>query len=111
MGGTCDGAVFRIAFRGSSLEKAYDMVRAFLSEEGYADVPLPVDAAELKRFKRPRRPQAGLFDEIGYCHNPVKILFPAKSPGRGAVLEVWLYNEAAPGHLLRFHGLDGGHDN
>jgi hypothetical protein len=105
MGGVCDGKVFRIAFRGSSLEKAYDMVRAFLHEEGYGDVPVPANAGELKLFKRPRRAQTGLFDEVGYVHNPVKILFPAKSPGRGALLEVYLYDESEPRHLLRFHGL------
>ena len=105
MGGDCDSTVFRIAFRGSSLEKAYEMVRAFLKEEGYGDLPLPANAEELKLFKRPRKQQVGLFDEVGYVHNPIKILFPPKSPLRGAVLEVWLYNESAPGHLLRFHGV------
>lgn len=81
------------------------MVKTFLAEEGYEDVPIPANAEELRLFRFPRKRQVGLFDEVGYVHNPIKILFPAKSPGRGALLVVCLHNEAEPGHLLRFHGV------
>jgi hypothetical protein len=102
LGGSCDGDVYSIAFRSSTLQKAYDMVLAFLKEEGYADLPYPKDAEELKKFKR-KAGQMQMFDENGYIHNPVKILFHQHSTQRNTLI-VKLYNEQSEGHLLRFHG-------
>lgn len=99
--GTCDGWEYRTAFTGSRLAAAYEMLKQFLVEEGYADVPLPETAAELKLFKKPRRAQLQLFAERGYAHNPVKILFP----NQRNTLILCVYNEQEPGHLLRFHGV------
>ncbi|MDX2133262.1 MAG: hypothetical protein SFV52_00645 [Saprospiraceae bacterium] len=104
MGGESDGWEYRTVFAGSNLAYTYDMVKQFLAEEGYADVPIPADAAELRLFKRPRRRQLQLFEENGYVHNPLKILFPA-GPSARHTLILCLYNEQAPGHLLRFHGV------
>ncbi len=103
LGGTSDGYVYRTAFAGATLAHSYDMVRSFLTEEGYADLPLPADIAELRRFRLPaRNRQISLFDDNGYVHNPIKILFPLDGrQKRTLILEV--YNETAPGHLLRFH--------
>jgi hypothetical protein len=103
LGGTSDGWEYRTVFAGSNLNYTYNMLREFLREEGYGDVPLPETAEDLKLFRRPRG-QVQLFAERGYIHNPVKILFPEKSKQRGALI-LHLYNERAPQHLLRFHGL------
>ncbi|MGB3799334.1 MAG: hypothetical protein WA952_05925 [Lewinella sp.] len=103
-GGCSDGYCYRIVFAAGRVERSYEMVRQFLDEEGYGDVPVPEDVAELKRFRLPPklRHQLSLFGEDGYLHNPLKILFPGKGGKRGAlVLE--LHNERTPGHLLRFH--------
>lgn len=106
MDGECDGWEFRIFFRGNSLQASYDMVRAFLVEEGYANVPIPANADELKRFRDlKKKQQASLFEEKGYVHNPVKILFPLKARFKNT-LELRIYNEKSPGHLLRFHGVE-----
>jgi hypothetical protein len=80
------------------------MIRQFLVEEGYEDVPLPQTAAELKLFKKSRAPQLQLFAERGYIHNPVKILFP-NDPAQRNTLILCVYNEKEPNHLMRFHGL------
>jgi hypothetical protein len=104
MGGSSDGWEYRTAFTGSRLSYAYEMVKQFLAEEGYADVPLPESTEDLKLFKKPRHPQLQLFAERGYVHNPVKILFPS-DPKLRNTLFLCIYNERAPGHLLRFHGL------
>lgn len=103
MGGTSDGYVYRTAFAGATLEQTLDMIRQFLREEGYTEIPLPANEAELRMFKLPtRNRQILLFEDNGYVHNPVKILFPAGTRQKNAlVLEV--YNEQAPGHLLKFH--------
>jgi hypothetical protein len=102
--GECDGWEYRIAFRSSTLDKTYEMVKTFLKEEGYEQVPIPASAEELKLFKLPaRRPQLNIFEESGYIHNPIKILFPPK-PKFKNTLVLCLYNEAIPGHLLKFHG-------
>ena len=103
-GGVSDGYCFRITFAAGRLEKSYEMVRAFLREQGYAGVPLPTDAGELRRFRLPPRlrQQLSLFGDNGYVHNPVKILFPVPAGHRGA-LTLEIYNERAEGHLLRFH--------
>ena len=57
----------------------YEMVKQFLQEEGYGDVPIPATADELKLFRRPRQSQLQLFAERGYIHNPIKILFSRTS--------------------------------
>jgi hypothetical protein len=103
MGGTCDGHVYRTVFAGATSEKTYSLVRAFLVEEGYSDIPIPETADELLLFKRPRNPQLQLFELRGYIHNPVKILFPRKPPQKHALI-LELYNEQSEHHLLRFHG-------
>ena len=102
LGGTSDGWEYRCVFAGSKLAYTYEMVKQFLREEGYGDVPLPETAEDLKLFRRPRGKQLQLFGENGYIHNPVKIIFPQ---GRRNTLILCLYNEQAPQHLLRFHGL------
>ncbi|MFN4079482.1 MAG: hypothetical protein ACK4NS_01155 [Saprospiraceae bacterium] len=104
LGGLSDGWEYRTVFQSASLSKAYDLLRQFLQQEGYGDVPIPANTAELRRFQRPRRPQPELFEERGYVHNPIKILFPADARRRNTLI-LCLYNERAEGHLLRFHGL------
>jgi hypothetical protein len=104
MGGQSDGFEYRSTFAGSKLAYTYEMVREFLREEGYGDVPLPETAEELRLFKRPRHPQLCFFEERGYMHNPIKILFPNPARQRNS-LTVVIYNEAAENHLLRFHGV------
>ncbi len=103
-GGHSDGYCFRIVFAAGRMERSYDMVREFLGESGYGDLPIPADVTELKRFRLPPklRHQLSLFGEDGYVHNPLKILFPPKGGKRGALI-LELYNEGDPGHLLRFH--------
>lgn len=105
MGGASDGWEYRTVFGGSRLAATYDMLRNFLNEEGYGDIPLPANADELKRFRRPRQAQLQLFLEQGYIHNPIKILFPADRRQRNNLI-LCIYNEKVPGHLLRFHGLE-----
>ncbi len=102
MGGESDGFVYRTVFAGTSLKHSYEMVRTFLTDEGFL-IPLPKDAAELKKFRlATRNRQIILFEDNGYVHNPVKILFPPDSRNkRTLILEI--YNEQADQHLLRFH--------
>jgi hypothetical protein len=104
MGGESDGFEYRSTFAGSKWANTYEMVREFLKEEGYGDVPIPKDAEELRMFRRSKCPQLQFFDERGYIHNPVKILFPRPMRQRFALTLV-IYNEQAENHLLRFHGL------
>jgi len=104
LGGQSDGWEYRTVFSGSNLAYTYDMVKQFLQEEGYANVPVPENVEEMRLFKRPKRPQLQLFEEQGYIHNPVKILFP-NTPAPRNTLILCLYNEQAPNHLLRFHGV------
>ena len=102
-GGESDGLVYRTAFRGSTLDATLAMVRTFLDEEGYGDVPLPRDAETMLAFLRPeegRHPH--LFERPDYAHDPVRIVLPPRDRLRRKLL-VELYNEAAPDHLLRFH--------
>ena len=105
-GGTSDGYCFRLVFAAGRLERTYEMVKAFLKEEGYGTLPLPKDANELRLFRQPPklRHQLSLFGDNGYVHNPLKILFPVPAGQRGALI-VELYNEACPNHLTRFHRL------
>ena len=102
MGGESDGFVYRTIFAGTNLKHSYDMVCQFLRDEGY-DIPLPEDEIELKKFRlTTRNRQIILFEDNGYVHNPVKILFPPDSRNkRTLILEI--YNEQAENHLLRFH--------
>jgi hypothetical protein len=103
LGGESDGYEYRTVFAGSSLAATYEMVRLFLKEEGYQDVPLPRDAAELKLFRLPtRNKQILLFEDNGYVHNPIKILFPVDRRKRSTLI-LCVYNETDPEHLLKFH--------
>lgn len=103
LGGESDGYEYRTVFAGSSLEHSYSMIRQFLKEEGYADIPLPRDAQELLRFKIPtRNRQILLFEDNGYRHNPVKILFPLDGRKRNTLI-LCIFNETDPEHLLKFH--------
>jgi hypothetical protein len=104
LGGNSDGWEYRTVFAGSKLAYSYEMVKNFLREEGYGDVPLPETTDDLRRFRRPRTRQTQLFAENGYLHNPVKILFPADPRQRHALI-LCVYNEREQGHLLRFHGV------
>jgi len=104
-GGSSDGYCFTATFAAGRLEQTYGMVRDFLLEQGFGDVIVPADVAELRAFRLPPRlrHQLSLFGEDGYVHNPLKILFPPKGGRRGALI-LKIYREAAEGHLLRFHG-------
>ncbi len=103
LGGECDGYIYRSVFAGSRLEHSYDMIRQFLYEEGYGQLPLPRDADELLLFRLPvRNRQILLFEDNGYVHNPVKILFPIDRRKRSTLL-LLIYNEKDPDHLLKFH--------
>ena len=103
LGGESDGYVYRTVFAGSNLEQSYQMIRQFLQEEGYADLPLPADVEELKKFRLPtRNKQILLFEDNGYVHNPVKILFPVDRRKRSTLI-LCLYNEQDDKHLLKFH--------
>jgi hypothetical protein len=58
---------------------------------------------ELELFRLPtRNKQILLFEDNGYVHNPIKILFPTDGRKRN-VLILCVYNEAEPQHLLKFH--------
>jgi hypothetical protein len=104
-GGTSDGYEYRVQFSARTWEQCYELVRAFLQDKGYADVPIPRDATELLYFRHPtRNKQVLLFADEGYVHNPLKILFPRGGKPRFKQLELRLYNERVEGHLLRFHG-------
>ncbi len=103
IGGVSDGYVYSTVFAGRNLVDSYEMVRQFLKEEGYADVPLPANAEELSLFRmKTRNRQILLFEENGYVHNPVKILFSEDSRNKRKLI-LLLYNEQADQHLLRFH--------
>ena len=72
-----DGWEYRIAFAGSRLADSFDMVRHFLHEEGYGDIPLPASAADLRLFRRHRQPQMLLFNDIwirGRLHHRAAVL-------------------------------------
>ena len=103
-GGISDGWQYQVKFAGSRLQASLDMVRTFLAEEGYADVPTPTTADDLLRFRLPtKQQQIMLFGDNGYVHNPIKILFdPTESRPRRLIL--CLFNDKAEQHLLKFHG-------
>jgi len=103
-GGSSDGYVYSSVFSGATLEATFQMVSEFLKEEGYDEIPLPKHAEELSKFRlATRNRQILLFEDNGYVHNPIKILFP--NDGRQKrTLTLEIYNETAENHLLRFHG-------
>ena len=106
LGGTSDGWEYRTVFAGTSLAHSYEMVRQFLADEGYGDVPLPASAQELTLFRVPRNQlQYRLFYESGYIHNPIKVLF-AQDGRDKKTLTLCIYNSLTVGHLLRFHGVE-----
>lgn len=103
LGGESDGYVYETIFGGTSLEVSYGMVRQFLTEEGYKDIPIPETAKDLNLFRlSSRNKQILMFEDNGYVHNPVKILFPNDGRKKNTLI-LQLYNELAPKHLLRFH--------
>jgi hypothetical protein len=103
-GGISDGWQYQIKFAGSNLQASLDMVKTFLAEEGYANVPTPQYAEELLHFKFPsKRGQILLFDDNGYIHNPIKILFDP-SDKLAKKLTLCIFNEKYDNYLLRFHG-------
>lgn len=103
MGGDSDGYEYRSVFAGSKLEQSYEMICQFLDEEGYGDIPRPKDAKELQLFRLPtRNKQILLFEDNGYVHNPIKILFPVDGRKKKTLI-LCIYNEADPEHLLKFH--------
>ena len=103
MDGESDGYEYKTIFAGSNLEQSYEMVRQFLYEEGYKDIPLPKDAKELSLFRlSTRNKQILLFEDNGYVHNPVKLLFPLDRRKKSTLI-LCLYNENDPEHLVKFH--------
>jgi len=106
MGGHSDGYIYRSVFAGSSLSQSFEMVKSFLQEEGYGDLPIPKDDKELQLFQlNTRNKQVLLFEDNGYVHNPIKILFPLDRRKK-YTLELYLYNESGENHLLKFHNKD-----
>ena len=103
MGGESDGYEYKTTFAGSNLKHSYEMIKAFLQEEGYENVPIPKTEEELKLFRlQTRNKQILLFEDNGYVHNPIKILFPPNRRNK-RTLTLCIYNEADPEHLLKFH--------
>lgn len=103
IGGHSDGYQYTTVFSGSSLDQSYQMVRQFLYEEGYDDVPLPKDARELEKFRfKTRSNQITMFEDNGYVHNPVKILFSLDRRKKN-MLTLCIFNESDPEHLIKFH--------
>jgi hypothetical protein len=103
MGGLSDGWCYETNFAGATLQATFEMIKTFLEEEGYGDIPLPADAEELLMFKIPtRNRQILMFEDNGYVHNPIKILFPPKSRIKNSLI-LKIYNELAPDHFLKFH--------
>jgi len=102
-GGISDGRRYRTVFGGNSLEQSYGMLRQFLLEEGYENLPLPNDADELKLFRQPAGKKAmKLFEEYGYVHYPIKIYFhPHLSKEHTLIL--YIYNQKESQSLLHFH--------
>lgn len=102
-GGKSNGWEYKLLFAGASYQRTYEMVIAFLEEEGYGDIPLPKNAKELLLFrKKIPKGQLRLFGDNGYVHNPIKIIFPTEAKKRASLL-LCLYKDDEPNHLLRFH--------
>jgi hypothetical protein len=104
LGGQSDGWEYRTVFAGAKLAYTYEMVKQFLQEEGYGEIPIPATWEDLKLFRRPKHPQLQMFADRGYIHNPIKILFLSGAAYRNTLV-LCVYNEALPDHLLRFHGV------
>lgn len=105
MDGSSDGFIYTTQFSGSSLQKSYVLLINFLEEEGFGELPIPKDANELRRFRHSnRKGQIRIFEENGYLHFPIKIIFP-QNPKRRNMLILRIFNEQKPDQLLRFHGL------
>ena len=105
LGGVSDGWEYKISFAGTTVKDSYNMLTKFLEEEGYGDLPFPKNVKELLFFKNPpKRKQLQLFNEKGYFHNPIKVFFP-NGKRKENTLELSIYNEKTPNHLLKFHGL------
>ncbi|MFK8105127.1 MAG: hypothetical protein AB8G15_21625 [Saprospiraceae bacterium] len=103
--GQSDGWEYRTAFAGTSVEASYTMLKAFLKEEGYGDIPLPSSSTELNLFRHPALGnQIPLFQERGYFHNPIKIFFHSHRLKTNTLI-LCIYNETAEQHLLKFHGI------
>ncbi len=103
VGGESDGFEYKTVFSGMNLKYSYDMIKAFLIEEGYEDVPIPKTEEELNLFRLPtRNRQILLFEDNGYAHFPVKILFPVDGRNKRKLI-LSIYNEEAEDALLRFH--------
>ncbi len=103
LGGTSDGVLYTTCFAGTTLEATLGMVRVFLDEEGYEDVPIPATTEEMLAFLQPEEgAHPHLFARPAYAHNPVRLVLPARDRLRRKI-SVELYNEHVPGHLLRFH--------
>lgn len=103
LGGSSDGYEYRTTFAGMNLGHTYEMIKQFLIEEGYGDIPLPHSDEDLLLFRLPtRNKQILLFEDNGYVHNPIKILFPIDRRKK-KTLTLCIYNESYPDHLLRFH--------
>ena len=103
-GGISDGWQYQTRFAGSKLQASLDMIRVFLDEEGYEDIPLPRTTEELLHFRLPnKQQQIALFGDSGYVHNPIKILFdPTERVVKTLIL--CIFDEKSDKHLLRFHG-------
>ena len=103
VGGESDGFEYKTVFSGMNLKYSYDMIKAFLIEEGYEDVPIPKTLEELNLFRLPtRNRQILLFEDNGYAHLPIKILFPVDGRNKRKLI-LSIYNEEAEDALLRFH--------
>lgn len=103
VGGESDGWEYKTVFSGMNLKYSYDMVKSFLDEEGYSDIPIPKSAAELDLFRLPtRNRQILLFEDNGYIHFPIKILFPVDGRNKRK-LTLCIYKEDAEDAVLRFH--------
>ncbi len=103
-GGISDGWQYQTKFSGTTLNASLSMIKAFLEEEGYGDLPIPQTADELLCFRlATKQEQIVLFGDNGYVHNPIKILFdPSDKLTKRLIL--CIFNEKAENHLLRFHG-------
>jgi hypothetical protein len=105
LGGESDGWEYKTSFTGTTVKDAFVMLRKFLAEEGYENIPLPKDVKELLFFKTPpKHQQLQLFNDLGYFHNPIKIFFPNGKRMENTLL-LCVYNEEDKKHLVRFHGL------
>ena len=103
VGGQSDGWEYKTTFSGSNLKHSYEMVKAFLKEEGYEHLPLPQTATALALFRlKTRNKQILLFEDNGYVHFPIKILFPTDGRQKRTLI-LCIYNEKAKNALLKFH--------